>query len=153
MRIRRDDRYEIDTDRERLNVPRVHEWLTNDAYWALGRHPSVTEKAIAGSLCFGVYHPMTYQVGFARAVTDGATFAWLCDVYIARASRGLGLGTWLARTAHDHLTELGLPRIVLATADAHEIYAKAGFAPLLRPSRWMEVDRRRSSDPGDVDHK
>jgi GNAT superfamily N-acetyltransferase len=148
----RDDRYEIDTSPERLDVPRVHQWLSTDAYWALGRTAEVTQAAIAGSLCFGVYDPAGEQVGFARAVTDRTTFAWLCDVYIARSARGNGLGTWLAQAVHDHLLDMGIYRILLATADAHEVYAKTGFGPLLRPERWMEIDLRKRSDPSDVAH-
>jgi GNAT superfamily N-acetyltransferase len=83
-------------------------------------------------------------------VTDWATFAWLCDVYIARTARGRGLGTWLAQVANDLVLSMGVHRVILATADAHEVYAKAGFAPLLRPDRWMEIDLRSRSDPGDV---
>ena len=150
---RRDDGYEIDTTQGRLDVARVHQWLSTDAYWALGRPIDVVERALDASVCFGVYAPDGGQVGFARAVTDHATFAWLCDVYIARAARGRGLGTWLAQVAHDHLFAAGLRRVVLATADAHGVYAKAGFAPLRRPERWMEVDLDPSPYPGDVAHK
>ena len=152
MIITRDDGYQIDTAKERLSTARVHEWLSTDAYWALGREPEVTARAIVGSECFGVYEPDGEQVGFARVVTDGATFGWLCDVYIARSARGLGLGTWLAQTVYDYFMDRGLRRLVLATADAHGVYAKAGFAPLGRPERWMEVDQRPRSEPGDVPH-
>jgi GNAT superfamily N-acetyltransferase len=97
---------------------------------------------VANSTCYGVYDPNGQQVGFARAVTDNATFAWVCDVYIDRAVRGHGLGTWLAQSIVADLTERGVPRMILATADAHEIYRKAGFREIARPSLWMEVDRR-----------
>jgi GNAT superfamily N-acetyltransferase len=149
---RRDDGYEIDTSTDRLDVPRVHEWLSTDAYWALGRSAEVVKKTIAGSACFGVYDPAGEQVGFCRMVTDGATFAWLCDVYVSRSSRGKGLGTWLAQVAHDHVLALGVYRIVLATADAHEVYAKAGFVSMGKPERWMEADLRGRGDPRDVAH-
>ena len=75
-------------------------------------------------------------------VTDGATFAWLCDVYIAREVRGKGLGGWLVRVVRDHVQTGGVKRLLLATADAHEVYARAGFEPLAQPSRWMEIDSR-----------
>jgi GNAT superfamily N-acetyltransferase len=149
---RRDDGHEIDTSTDRLDVPRIHQWLSTDAYWALGRPAEVVKKAIAGSVCFGMYDPAGEQVGFCRMVTDGATFAWLCDVYVSRSSRGKGLGTWMARVAHDHVLGLGVSRIILATADAHEVYAKIGFAPMSKPERWMEVDLRGRSDPRDVAH-
>jgi GNAT superfamily N-acetyltransferase len=149
---RRDDGFEIDTATDRLDVPRIHQWLSTDAYWALGRSAEVVTKSIAGSACFGVYDPTGDQVGFCRMVTDRATFAWLCDVYVARTSRGKGLGTWLVQVAHDEMVALGVYRMVLATADAHEVYAKIGFAAMRRPERWMEIDPRLRSDPGDVPH-
>jgi GNAT superfamily N-acetyltransferase len=142
MLIKRSDGFEIDTADERLDGGRIHTWLATDAYWAVGRTADRTATAIEKSECFGVYGPDGAQVGFARVVTDHATFAWICDVYITREQRGLGLGTWLAQTIRDHLLEAGLQRLVLATADAHEVYAKAGFVPLARPARWMEVDHR-----------
>jgi len=142
MLTRREDGYEIDTEAERLDVPRVHQWLSTDAYWALGRPADLVARSIAGSLCFGVYGPAGAQVGFGRVVTDNATFAWFCDVYIARDVRGLGLGTWLAQTVRDEMDAVGVGRIVLATGDAHGVYAKAGFAPLADPGRWMEIDER-----------
>jgi GNAT superfamily N-acetyltransferase len=92
---------------------------------------------------FGVYAGSNgSQVAVARVVTDGATFAWLADVYVARGERGKGLGTWLVRTVRDYLAGLGVPRILLATADAHGVYEALGFTPLADPSRWMELDRR-----------
>jgi GNAT superfamily N-acetyltransferase len=144
---RRDDGYEIDTSPERLDGPRVHEWLSTDAYWAMGRPAELMARAIAGSTCFGLYDPAGEQVGFTRAVTDFATFGWLCDVYVARSVRRLGLGTWLAQTAHDHLREHGVARLVLATQDAHGVYEKVGFGPLRQPGRWMEIDLRPSAPP------
>jgi GNAT superfamily N-acetyltransferase len=141
MRNQRDDGYEIDTAPGRLDVQQVHTWLATDAYWALGRPEDVMVRAIHNSLCFGVYAPDGRLVGFARAVTDLATFAWLCDVYIEPASRGRGLGTWLASSATGYLMGHGLRRVVLATMDAHGVYEKAGYAPLSRPERWLEIFR------------
>lgn len=142
MRRARDDGHEIDTDQQRLDVPTIHRWLSTDAYWALGRSLETTRSAIANSICYGVYAPDGSQVGIARVVTDGATFAWLCDVYIDRGSRGVGLGTWLATSIVADVQAQGVPRMVLATADAHEVYRKAGFVELAAPQRWMEIDRR-----------
>lgn len=113
----------------------------------MGRPESVTATAIANSRCYGVYDPAGRQVGFARVITDGATFAWLCDVYLDRSVRGLGLGTWLAGSIVTDLRQRGVPRILLATADAHEIYRRAGLTELADPSRWMELDERATAWP------
>jgi GNAT superfamily N-acetyltransferase len=142
MLTRRDDGYEIDTNPDRLDRAAVHRWLSTDAYWALGRAESAMATAIANSTCYGVYDTAGAQVGFARVVTDDATHAWVCDVYIDRGARGQGLGTWLAGSVVADLRQRGVPRIVLATADAHEVYRKAGFTELTYPSRWMEIDQR-----------
>jgi GNAT superfamily N-acetyltransferase len=142
MLLHRDDGYEIDTTPERIDGDRVHQWLSTDAYWAIGRSAQTVATARANSTCFGVYAPDGAQVGFARVVTDHATYAWICDVYIDRAARGFGLGTWLAQSIVAELREQGIPRIVLATADAHEVYRRAGFVELAYPQRWMEIDLR-----------
>jgi len=142
--LTRDDGYLLSTDPDRLDLARVHQWLSADAYWAMGRDRDTVERAFAGSIPFGVYRPGDgRQVAVARVVTDRATFAWLCDVYVDRAERGRGLGTWLAGAVRDHLADLGVRRIVLATNDAHGVYAKVGFTPVL-PERWMEYDGRDS---------
>ncbi|MFC4030186.1 GNAT family N-acetyltransferase [Streptomyces polygonati] len=135
--------YEISTDPARLDIPRVHGWLSTDAYWALGRPLATQQAAIAQSLNFGAYHPTTgEQHAYARVVTDLTTFAWLCDVYVAPAARGNGLGTRLVTAVRDHLTPYGVRRILLATADAHGVYAKIGFEPLAEPDKWMALVRR-----------
>lgn len=130
--------YTLSDDPARVDVDLVYRWLSTDAYWALGRSRDVIGRAVAGSGVYGVYHPDGRQVAFARVVTDSATFAWLCDVYVDRAERGHGLGTWMVGVIRDTLAAQGLFRILLATADAHGVYAKLGFAPLARPDRWME---------------
>ncbi|MFI5999584.1 GNAT family N-acetyltransferase [Streptomyces sp. NPDC051366] len=132
------DGYELSTDPARLDAELIHRWLSQDAYWALGRSREKQDQAIAGSLNFGVYDTASgAQLGYARVVTDRATFAWLCDVYIDPAVRGKGLGTGLAAAVRDHLAPYGLRRVLLATADAHAVYAKAGFAPMAQPGKWM----------------
>ena len=132
------DGYEISTDPARLDAPLIHRWLSQDAYWALGRPREKQDTAIEESLNFGVYDRASgAQVGYARVVTDLSTFAWLCDVYIAPAARGRGLGTALAAAVRDRLAPHGLRRILLATADAHGVYAGVGFAPLSKPESWM----------------
>jgi GNAT superfamily N-acetyltransferase len=141
--ISRHDGYELSTDPARVDVDRVHRWLSSDAYWAIGRPREMVERAIAGSLVFGVYRSGDgEQVAFARTVTDEATFAWLCDVYVDRSARGTGLGTWLVSCVRDHLAATGVRRILLATLDAHGVYEKVGFTPIAEPDRWMEFDRR-----------
>ncbi|MFI9331071.1 GNAT family N-acetyltransferase [Kitasatospora sp. NPDC052868] len=135
--------YEISTDPGRLDRALIHQWLSLDAYWALGRPREKQDQAIAGSLNFGLYEETSgAQRGYARVVTDQATFAWLCDVYIAPDARGKGLGTALAAAVGDHLALFGLRRVLLATADAHEVYAKVGFAPLEKPEKWMVLGQQ-----------
>jgi GNAT superfamily N-acetyltransferase len=134
------DGYEISTDPARLDAELVHRWLSLDAYWALGRPRETQDQAIAGSLNFGVYDRTSgVQVGYARVVTDGATFAWLCDVYVAPAARGHGLGAAMVTAVRDHLARYGLRYVLLATEDAHALYARVGFTPLVRPEKWMAL--------------
>ncbi|WP_084003688.1 GNAT family N-acetyltransferase [Agromyces aureus] len=130
--------YRLSTDRADLDRERVHRWLSTDAYWALGRAREVQDAAIDGSRNYGVYDEATgEQVAYARVVTDGATFAWLCDVYVDPAARGGGLGVDLVEGVIADLDPLGIRRTMLATADAHGLYAKAEFEPLADPGRWM----------------
>ncbi|MDN3060005.1 GNAT family N-acetyltransferase [Streptomyces sp. SRF1] len=134
------DGYEISTDPARLDPARIHHWLSTDAYWALGRSREKQDRAISGSLNFGVYDTASSaQVAYARVVTDHATFAWLCDVYVDRAARGKGLGTALVSAVRDHLAPDGLRRILLATHDAHGVYEKVGFEALDDPAHWMAL--------------
>ena len=130
-----------------LQVDRVHAWLSKEAYWALGRTRETVKKAIAGSRTMGVYRDRGdgmpgEQVAFARAVTDGATFAWVCDVFVAPDVRGLGVGNAMVGRLVTALEDLGIGRVLLATRDAHEVYARLGFEPLANPTFWMERDRR-----------
>ncbi|MFG2978152.1 GNAT family N-acetyltransferase [Streptomyces sp. NPDC048331] len=132
------DGYEISTDAARLDVGLVHRWLSEDAYWALGRSRRKQEDAIAGSLNFGLYDQASgAQLAYARVVTDRATFAWLCDVYVDPGARGKGLGGALVDAVRAHLEPYGLRRVLLATADAHGVYARYGFEPLATPEKWM----------------
>ncbi|WP_067814173.1 GNAT family N-acetyltransferase [Nocardia inohanensis] len=137
MNVPEGDRYEIDTAPDRIDAALVHHWLSTDAYWALGREREVVDRAIRGSLNFGAYDPAGAQVAYARVVTDLATFAWLCDVYVDPAHRGTGLGSRLATAVRDHLAPYKLTRIMLATLDAHGLYAKLGFVPVPNPEMWM----------------
>jgi GNAT superfamily N-acetyltransferase len=127
---------EISTDPARLDVDRIHRWLSTDAYWALGRTREVVERSIAGSLNVGAYADGE-QVGYARVVTDHATFAWLCDVYVDPAHRGSGVGTALLEAVSARLAGMRLRRVLLATEDAHGLYRRFGFTPLPHPERFM----------------
>ena len=132
---------EISTDRNRLDLAYVHRYLSEECYWALGRSRAIVEKSIANSLCFGVYAG-DRQIGFARVVTDYATFAWLCDVFIDDAHRGQGLGKRLVETVVAHPELQGLRNFILATRDAHELYrGYGGFEALAAPERWMARPR------------
>ncbi|MFG2263755.1 GNAT family N-acetyltransferase [Streptomyces sp. NPDC048720] len=134
------DGYELSTDRDRLDVALVHRWLSTDAFWAMGRTRETVEESMRGSLNFAVFDAAGEQVAYARVITDRATFAWLCDVYVARPHRGKGLGTWLAGAVRDHLAPYRLKRVLLSTLDAHEVYAKAGFAPVPHPENFMILE-------------
>lgn len=137
--------YEIDTDPNRLELVRLHRFLSEEAYWSRGIPRRVIEKTVEGSLCWGVYlqatpHHPEQQVGFARVVTDKATFAWLCDVYIEQAHRGQGLSKWLVEVLLSHPQLQGLRRFMLATADAHTLYQRFGFQHPT-PGRLLELTR------------
>lgn len=135
--------YELSADASRLDVPRIHQWLSTDAYWAMGRPREEQDRAIAGSLNFGVYAAASgEQVAYARVITDRATFAWLCDVYVDRSVRGKGFGSALVAGVRDHLEPYGLRRILLATTDAHGVYEKVGFSALDEPEKWMALGRQ-----------
>ncbi len=132
------DNYTISTDPARLDIDVIYHFLTTGSYWAQNRPLEVVKRSIENSLNFGVYCD-NHQVGFARVVTDYATFAWLCDVYIDPQARGAGLGKWLVECIVNHPDLKGLRRLLLATRDAHELYRKyGGFTELANPERWME---------------
>src|ERR1700730_15943139 len=130
--------YRMSTDPARLDIDAIHAFLTNDAYWCAGVPRSVVEKAIEHSLCFGLYEGDA-QIGFTRVVTDSATFAWICDVYVLPEFRGQGLATWMMQCVLAHPDLQGLRRIVLATRDAHALYRRVGFDALPAPERWMAI--------------
>lgn len=130
--------YSISTDKEKLNIPLIHSFLST-SYWAKDIPLSVVVKSIENSLCFGVYATENLQVGFARIITDYATFAYLSDVFIIEDHRGKGLSKRLIQTIVEHDDLQGLRRMMLGTADAHELYAKFGFTALNYPARAMEI--------------
>jgi GNAT superfamily N-acetyltransferase len=130
--------YHLSTDKAHLDIALIHTFLSKSAYWALGRPLALVQKSIEHSLCFGVYEA-GQQVGFARVVTDYATFAWLCDVFILETHRGRGLSKWLVECVVAHPDLQHLRRFLLATRDAHELYHRyGGFQALRTPERWME---------------
>ena len=135
------DEYVVVDDPAAVDVDLLHRWLTEDAYWWRGGlRREVLETALRNSITLTCLHGGA-MVAFARLVTDRATFAYLCDVYVDTAHRGRGLGTLLARTATEHPDVQTCRRVLLATADAHEVYERAGFAALENPDVWMAINR------------
>jgi GNAT superfamily N-acetyltransferase len=133
-------KYFVSDRRELLQLSRVHAFLSSKAYWCLGIPLETVERACAHSLCFGVYvDGSNEQVGFARVVTDEATFAWICDVYIEETARGRGLSKKLMQAVMSHPKLQGLRRICLGTHDAHELYKQFGFYVTKSPQNWMEI--------------
>ena len=132
--------YRLSDDPTDLDLDRIVRWIGEDTYWARNRPRDVIERSLANSIPVGLYTHEGQQVAVARVVSDRATFAWLCDVYVDRDHRGLGLGTTLANWTAAWAERHGIRRVVLATLDAHEVYAKAGFAPIGHPEHWMEID-------------
>jgi GNAT superfamily N-acetyltransferase len=129
--------YTISTDNNLLDIRIVHDFISNHSYWAQGRPIEIVQRALDNSLNFGLYQN-NQQIGFARVVTDYATFAWIADVFVLPEHRGQGLSKWLMEVMLSHPKLQGFRRWVLATKDAHSLYARFGFIPLHRPERWME---------------
>jgi GNAT superfamily N-acetyltransferase len=129
--------YLISDDRARLDIEVIHKFVSTESYWGTGRAIETVQRSVDNSLPFGVYKGGE-MVGFARVVTDYATFAWLADVFILKEYRGQGLSKWLVEVILAHPELQGFRRWVLATKDAHELYRKYGFQDLKRPERWME---------------
>jgi GNAT superfamily N-acetyltransferase len=139
VKIATNPEYEVSTDPARLNVAMIHEFLSR-SYWAQNIPLSVVEKSIRHSLCFGVYHDRQ-QVGFARVVTDFATFGYLGDVFVLPEHRGRGVSKILLRAILEHSDLQSLRRLLLATHDAHGLYAQFGFQPLASPDDFMSIHR------------
>lgn len=133
----RNGEFVVSTDRSRLQIERIHQFLTEESYWAKERTFEQTTTAIENSLPFGVYRGEN-QIGFARVVTDYATFAYLGDVFILEEFRGRGLSKWLMEVIIEHPDLQNFRRWILATRDAHALYEKFDFTPLKFPARWME---------------
>jgi GNAT superfamily N-acetyltransferase len=129
--------YRISTDPAKLDPPAVQAYLTH-SYWAQAISLETVKRALHNSLCFGLYHRDT-QIGLARIISDYATFAYLCDVYILESYRGKQLGKWLMECVMMHPELRNLRRFSLATRDAHAFYRRFGFQPVGRPERLMEI--------------
>jgi GNAT superfamily N-acetyltransferase len=136
MRVKKGE-YEIDTDKRRLDIAAIHKFLSTESYWAKNRTLEQTLTAIENSLCYGIYKGKS-QVGFARVITDRATFAYIGDVYVLQEHRGRALSKWLMQTIVEQPDMQGLRRWLLATRDAHGLYENYGFSGLVHPERWME---------------
>jgi len=130
------DGYLVSTDKSKIDVETVHHFLSR-SYWAENIPLDVVRKSIENSLCFGMYHEEKL-VGFARAISDFATFAYLADVFILPEERGKGLSKWLIGIILEHPQLHGLRRFTLATRDAHSLYAQFGFSLFDKPERWMQ---------------
>jgi GNAT superfamily N-acetyltransferase len=129
--------FQLSTDRERLDLDVIHRFLT-DCYWAKGISRELVARSIENSLCFGVYAGGK-QVGFARVISDFATYAYLGDVFILDSFRGQGLGKWIMECIMRHPRLQGLRRWTLLTRDAHGLYSQFGFTSLKTPERYMEL--------------
>ena len=137
---RRHGEFLVSSDHSRLDLDMIHAFLTN-CHWAKGITRDVVARSIEHSLCFGVYDGSGAQVGFARVVSDVATVAYLCDVFVLESHRGRGLSKWLMECVMSHPALQNLRRWILLTRDAHGLYAHFGFAPLNSPARYMELHR------------
>jgi GNAT superfamily N-acetyltransferase len=130
--------FTISTDKSLLNMRVIHQYLAYESYWSSGLTLEKLQRSIDNSLCFGIYHENNV-CGFARVITDKATFAYICDVFVLEAYRGQGLSKWLMHNIKEHPELNGLRRWSLATADAHNLYKQFGFVPLSHTDRWMEI--------------
>jgi GNAT superfamily N-acetyltransferase len=137
----------ISDDPALLDRARIHHFLSERSYWAPGVPREIVDRSIEQSLCFGVYRG-GQQIGFARVVTDFATFAWLADVFVVEDNRGRGTGRKLVAAVLAHPRLQGLRRFLLGTRDAHGLYARFGFKPLAHPERFMEICSRNGYNCG-----
>ena len=131
--------FTISTDPARLDVAAVHRYLSEESYWARHIPYDTVARALANSLCFGAYALDGRLAGFARVVTDRATFAWLCDVFVLPEFRGQGLSKQLVGIVLAHPDLQNLRRHLLATLDAHGLYQQQGYTPLKNTERWLEI--------------
>ena len=130
--------FKISTDKSLLDMDMIFHYLSDESYWAKGISLDRVKTSIENSMCFGIYKD-DKQVGFARMITDKATFGYLCDVFVLNDYRRLGLSKWLVQTIVAHPELQGMRRWLLATADAHGLYKQFGFLPLTSPENWMGI--------------
>ncbi|MBQ4833179.1 GNAT family N-acetyltransferase [Pseudoalteromonas sp. MMG010] len=130
----------ISTDQQKLDFDVIYQFISN-SYWAKDIPCSLMQKAIENALCFGVYTGQNEQVGFARVITDSATFAYLADVFIVPTYQGMGLSKYLMNTIITHEQLQGLRRFMLATSDAHGLYKQFGFTELNEPNLFLQISR------------
>ena len=135
------DEYQISTDKSKLNIEAIHNFLSTKAYWSLNIPLERVKTAIENSLCFGVYHKGN-QIGFARIISDYSTIAYLGDVYIEEEYRGMGLSKWLIETIMLHQSLQGLRRWILLTGDAHGLYRQFGWHEISDATKWMEIHNK-----------
>ncbi len=128
----------ISTDKAKLNIPLIHKFLSEDSYWAKKIPLDIVERGIENSLNFGVYDGEK-QIGYARVITDYASFAYMADVFILQEYRGNGFSKQLVKFIREYPTLQGLRRWMLGTADAHTLYQKYGFKELANPDRFLEI--------------
>jgi GNAT superfamily N-acetyltransferase len=141
----RSGEYVVTDDVERIDRDVVFRWLSTESYWATGRTRAAFDRSLEHSVTFSLRHVRAgeeRQAGFARVVTDRATFAWLCDVFVLPEHRGHGLGKLLVQATLAHPDLVDMPRWMLGTKDAHGLYAGFGYEPLAHPDRMMAIDRR-----------
>lgn len=136
------DGYEVSDDPARLDAEAVHAYLTR-SYWSPRIPRETVERAASGSMPFGLYAEAGAQIGYARVVSDRATFAYLCDVFVLETFQGVGLGRWLVACVLAHPDLQGLRRWLLTTQDAHGLYEQVGFVRAPFPERFMVIDRPR----------
>lgn len=136
------DNFCISTDKSKLDITIIHHYLSKEAYWSLNIPLERVQKSINNSLCYGVYYN-DQQIGFARVITDFASFAYIADVFILNEYRGKGLSKWLVETMITHPELQDLRRWALRTRDAHGLYNKFGFADISDPEKWMELDTKK----------
>ncbi|WP_029489860.1 GNAT family N-acetyltransferase [Aquimarina agarivorans] len=135
------DEFHISTDKSKLDIDAIHEFLSTQAYWCLNIPKNKVKISIENSLCFGLYNK-DKQIGFARIITDFSTIAYLGDVYILKEYRGKGLSKWLLETIINFPKLQGLRRWILLTGDAHELYRKYGWTDLADSNNWMELHNK-----------